>query len=192
MITLARHGQTEWSVAGRHTGRTDIPLTPPGEREARALGERLRTRTFAAVLVSPLQRARKTCELAGFGTVARVEPDVLEWDYGIFDGLTSAQIRETRPEWRLFRDGCPGGETLEDVARRADRVIARLRESAGDALIFSHGHFLRVLAVRWAEIAPESGARFGLAPAALCVLGSDAASGDPIIESWNDGCHLNR
>jgi len=187
---LARHGQTEWSLAGKHTGRNDIPLTPHGEEEARKLGERLRNLQVAAVLVSPLQRAKRTCELAGFGARAELLPDLLEWNYGAYDGLKSVEIRAKRPDWHLFRDGCPGGEMLADVVARADRVIARLRSLTGDALIFSHGHFLRVLAVRWAGIAPESGARFSLAPASLSVLATDSASGDPVIDRWNDICHL--
>jgi probable phosphoglycerate mutase len=189
-IWLARHGQTEWSVAGKHTGRNDIPLTPQGEQEARKLGERIRNQKFAAVLASPLQRAKRTCELAGFGAAAEVLPDLMEWNYGAYDGLTSAEIRAQRPDWQLFRDGCPGGERLEDVVVRADRVIARLRSSPGDVLVFSHGHFLRVLATRWAGIAPESGGRFSLSPASLSVLGTDAASHNPVIERWNDVCHL--
>ncbi len=189
-IWLARHGQTEWSLAGKHTGRTDIPLTPHGEEEARKLGKRFRTLKVTAVFASPLQRAKRTCELAGFEATAELLPDLMEWNYGAYDGLTSAEIRAKRTDWRLFRDGCPGGERLEDVLVRADRVIARLRSSPGDVLVFSHGHFLKVLATRWAGIAPESGARLSLAPASLSILGSDSASGDPVIERWNDTCHL--
>ena len=189
-IWLARHGQTEWSLAGKHTGRTDIPLTLHGEEEARKLGKRFRTLKVTAVFASPLQRAKRTCELAGFEATAELLPDLMEWNYGAYDGLTSAEIRAKRTDWRLFRDGCPGGERLEDVLVRADHVIARLRSSPGDVLVFSHGHFLKVLAIRWAGIAPESGARLSLAPASLSILGSDSASGDPVIERWNDTCHL--
>ncbi|HVE39259.1 MAG TPA: histidine phosphatase family protein [Planctomycetota bacterium] len=189
-LWLARHGQTAWSLAGKHTGRSDIPLTPEGEDEARKLGARLQKTAFATVLTSPLQRARKTCELAGFGAAAEQVPDLMEWNYGAYDGLTSGEIRAKRPDWHLFRDGCPGGEQLADVAARADRVIARLRSSPGDALIFSHGHLLRVLAIRWAGIPGELGGRFSLAPASLSILGTDAASGDPVLERWNDVCHL--
>jgi probable phosphoglycerate mutase len=187
---LARHGQTAWSLAGKHTGRSDIPLTPAGEEEARKLGLALRKAAFTSVLTSPLRRARKTCELGGFGAGAEALADLLEWDYGAYDGLTSAEIRAKRPDWHLFRDGCPGGEQLSDVVARADRVVSRLRAWSGDALIFSHGHFLRVLATRWAGLPAELGGRFSLAPASLSILGSDAASGDPVIDRWNDTGHL--
>lgn len=189
-IWLARHGQTEWSVAGRHTGRSDIPLTPEGERAAAKLGARLQKETFAQVLTSPLRRARQTCELAGFAARAEALPDLMEWNYGAYEGLKSAEIRASRPDWHLFRDGCPGGENLADVVARVDRVIARLKSAPGDTIIFSHGHLLRVLAVRWAGIAPESGARFSLSPASISILAVDGASGDPVIDRWNDGCHL--
>ncbi len=189
-VWLARHGQTEWSVAGRHTGRNDIPLTAFGEEEARKLGERLRKSAFTLVLASPLRRAKQTCDLAGYGAVAKPDPDLMEWNYGAFEGLKFAEIQAQRPGWRLFRDGCPGGEALADVVARADRVIARLRAATGDALVFSHGHFLRVLAVRWAGLAPESGARLGLSTAALSLLGQDFSTGDPIIDRWNDNTHL--
>jgi len=190
-IWLARHGQTAWSLAGKHTGRSDIPLTSEGEEEARKLGLRLQKVAFAALLTSPLQRARKTCDLAGFGARAESVPDLMEWDYGAYDGLTSAEIRAKRPGWHLFRDGCPGGEQLADVVARVDRVIARLRSATGDTLIFSHCHLLRVLATRWAGIPAELGGHFSLAPASLSILGTDHASGDPVIDRWNDSGHLN-
>src|SRR5882724_5741202 len=145
-IYLARHGETAWSLTGQHTGRTDLPLTERGERNARRLGQRLSGLTFARVLTSPLQRASRTCELAGFGNVAEVDPDLVEWDYGQYDGRTSAQIHAENPSWSLFRDGCPGGEMPQQVAARADRVINRVRAAPGDALLFSSGHLLRVLA----------------------------------------------
>jgi probable phosphoglycerate mutase len=189
-IWIVRHGQTEWSVAGKHTGRQNIPLTPEGEAEARKLEARLRPLQFAAVLSSPLERARKTCELAGFGARAEQIPDLMEWDYGAYEGLKSAEIRAKRPDWALFRDGCPGGEQLKDVVLRADRIVQRLKSEAGNVLLFSHGHFLRVLATRWAGISPESGSRFGLAPASISILAWDGASGDPIIDRWNDVSHL--
>jgi probable phosphoglycerate mutase len=189
-IYLARHGQTEWSLAGKHTGRNDIPLTAEGEQEARKLGSRLQKGKFAMVLASPLQRAKRTCEIAGFGAAAEVVPDLMEWDYGTYDGLQSAEIRARRPDWHLFRDGCPGGESLEDVVVRADRVVARLRSLEGDVLIFSHGHFLRVLTVRWAGIPPELGAHFSLASGSLSILGHDSHSEDLVIERWNDVSHL--
>jgi probable phosphoglycerate mutase len=189
-IWLVRHGQTEWSVAGKHTGRQNIPLTPKGEEEARKLQARLGPVPFAAILTSPLERARKTCDLAGFGARAELVPDLMEWNYGDYDGLTSAEIRSRRPDWHLFRDGCPGGEALQDVVVRADRVVQRLKSEAGNVLVFSHGHYLRVLATRWAGMAAESGSRFGLAPASISILGWDAASGDPLIDRWNDVSHL--
>jgi probable phosphoglycerate mutase len=188
-IYLCRHGQTAWSLAGKHTGRNDIPLTPAGEEEARRLGARLRKSSFSAVLTSPLQRAKQTCDLAGFGGAAETVADLAEWDYGDYDGLTSAEIRTRRPDWHLFRDGCPGGERLEDVAQRVDRVLPRLRASTGDVLIFSHGHLLRVLALRWAGIPADWGARFSLAPGSLSILGHDAASRDPVLDRWNDVSH---
>jgi len=189
-IWIVRHGQTEWSVAGKHTGRRDIPLTPEGEEVARKLAARLRPIRFDAVLASPLERARKTCELAGFGARAEPVPDLMEWNYGDYEGLKSAEIRAKRPDWSLFRDGCPGGEQLKDVVLRADRVVQRLKSEAANVLLFSHGHFLRVLATRWADISPESGSRFGLAPASISILAWDAASGEPIIDRWNDVSHL--
>ena len=146
---LARHGETAWSLSGRHTGRTDIPLTERGEDNARRLRGRLEGITFTEVLVSPLQRARRTCELAGFAAVATVIPDLVEWDYGDYEGRLTSDIRRERPGWYLFRDGCPGGESLAEVSARADRVIARLRADAGRILVFGHGHFFRILAARW-------------------------------------------
>ena len=189
-IWIVRHGQTEWSVAGKHTGRSNIPLTPEGEEQARKLAARLRSVPFAAVLTSPLERARKTCDLAGFGARAELVPDLMEWHYGEYEGLKSVEIKAKRPDWHLFRDGCPGGEELKDVVVRADRVVGRLKSAAGNVLVFSHGHLLRVLATRWAGIAAESGSRFGLAPASISILAWDAASGDPLIDHWNDVSHL--
>jgi len=189
-VWLVRHGETEWSLAGRHTGRSDIPLTRQGEAQSRQVGARLQNISFARVLSSPLERARRTCELAGFGARMEPLPELLEWDYGAYDGLTSKEIRAKRPDWQLFRDGCPGGEHLKDVVTRAQRVAALLRSSPGDALVFSHGHLLRVLATCWAGIPPESGGHFSLSPASLSILGIDAHSGDPVLERWNDGCHL--
>jgi len=189
-IWIVRHGQTEWSVAGKHTGRQNVPLTPNGEEEARKVGPRLQAIPFAAVLTSPLERARKTCELAGFGARAEPVDDLMEWNYGDYEGLTSAEIRAKRPDWHLFRDGCPGGEALQNVVARADRVVRRLKAETGNVLVFSHGHLLRVLATVWAGISPESGSRFGLAPASISILGRDGASGDPIIDHWNDVSHL--
>src|SRR5258708_7837744 len=165
IICLARHGETAWSLSGQHTGLTDLPLTERGERNARGLGERLKGLTFAEVFTSPLQRAARTCELAGFGGV--VDRDLLEWDYGQYEGRRSADIRKERPDWQLFRDGCPGGESPAQVAARADRVVSRVRalvsrvaSAPGDVLIFSSGHFLRVLAARWLGLEPAAGKYF--------------------------------
>jgi probable phosphoglycerate mutase len=189
-VFLARHGETEWSVSGRHTGRNDIPLTPRGEESARKLGARLRSRTFAAVFCSPLQRARRTCELAGFGAAARPLPDLMEWNYGQYEGLKSSEIHERRPDWRLFRDGCPGGEGPQDVAARADRILPLLRSAGGDVIVFSHGHFLRMLMGRWMGFAAVDAARFGLDAASLSVLALDPHTRDPMIDHWNDTSHL--
>ena len=149
VVYLARHGETPWTITGQHTGLTDLPLTGRGEEMARRLGERLNGRTFAQVLTSPLRRAVRTCELAGFGAIAEIDRDLVEWDYGEYEGRLSVDILAERPDWRLFRDGCPGGESPQQVADRADRVVRRLRRVTGDVLLFSSGHFLRVLAARW-------------------------------------------
>jgi broad specificity phosphatase PhoE len=190
-IYLARHGETEWTVSGRHTGRTDIPLTSRGEDDARLLGARLAGRTFARVWTSPAQRARRTCELAGFGSVAELDPDLWEWDYGQFEGLTSEAIRSARPGWRLFADGCPGGESPADVAARADRVIGRVRTVGGDVILFSSGHISRVLAARWLGLEALAGGLFVLGTGALCILGYDHDLSEPVIRLWNDRSHLD-
>jgi probable phosphoglycerate mutase len=182
-VVLARHGETEWSLSGRHTGKTDIPLTEEGRRQAVALGPRLSAWTFSLVLTSPLQRARETCRLAGFGERAQVRPDLAEWDYGRYEGLTSKQIDELRPNWSLWRDGGPGGETAADVGRRADRVVAEVRRVDGDVLIFAHGHVLRVLASRWLGEPPEGGRHYALQTATVSVLSYEHA--DPVIQRWN-------
>src|SRR6185369_13739156 len=167
---LARHGETAWSISGQHTGLTDLPLTERGERNARSLGDRLRGLSFATVLCSPLQRARRTCDLAGFKAQAQIEPDLVEWDYGNYEGLTSAEIRKQRPDWQLFRDGCPGGESVEQVGARADRVVKKVREMQGDELLFSSGHFLRVLAARWLGLPVDAGRFFFLDTASFSTL----------------------
>jgi probable phosphoglycerate mutase len=182
-VVLARHGETEWSLSGRHTGKTDLPLTEEGRRQAMALGPRLRTWTFSLVLTSPLQRALETCRLAGYGDQAQVRPDLVEWDYGRYEGLTSTQIEEIQPNWSLWRDGGPGGEKAADVGRRADRVIAEVRGVEGDTLIFAHGHVLRVLASRWLGEPPEGGRHYALQTATLSVLTYEHA--DPVIRHWN-------
>ena len=190
-IYLARHGETAWTLTGQHTGRTDLPLTEAGERNARRLGERLKRRTFAKVFTSPLQRAVRTCELAGFGPVAEVDVDLVEWDYGKYEGLTTAEIRAGRPDWQLFRDGCPGGESPKKVAARADRVVSRVRAVQGDVLLFSSGHFIRVLAARWIGIQPAVSARsFMLSTASLSALGYENDLSRPVIRLWNDTHHV--
>ena len=172
VIYLARHGETAWSLSGQHTGLTDLPLTERGERTARRLGERLKGLTFAKVFTSPLQRARRTCELAGFGAVAEVDRDLVEWDYGQYEGRRTAEILAERPDWQLFRDGCPGGESPAQIAARADRVVGRLRAIEGDVLLFSSGHFMRVLAARWLGLEPTINCRyFMLSTASLSALG---------------------
>lgn len=189
-LFLVRHGETEWSHAGKHTGRSDIPLLPAGEEAARKLGKRLADRSFSKVFTSPLQRARRTCELCGYGAVATPLPDLMEWDYGRYEGLQSAEIRAGHPDWRLFRDGCPGGEQPADVIARVDRILPTLRAPGGNVLVFAHGHLLRVLMARWAALPLENAARFGLDPASLSILGRDAHSGDGVVERWNDVAHL--
>jgi probable phosphoglycerate mutase len=182
-VVLARHGETEWSRSLRHTGKTDLPLTEDGRRQARALGSRLRAWTFSLVLTSPLLRALETCRLAGYGEQAQVRPDLVEWDYGRYEGLTTPQIQEIHPNWSLWRDGCPGGEHAEDVGRRVDRVIAEVRGVHGDVLIFAHGHVLRVLTARWLGEPPEGGRHYALQTATVSVLGYEHT--DPVIRQWN-------
>lgn len=189
-VFLARHGQTAWSLSGQHTGLTDLPLTPAGEANAARLGPRLAGLAFGTVLCSPLQRARRTCALAGFGAVAQTDARLLEWDYGDYEGRTSAEIHAQRPDWRLFRDGCPGGETVAQVAARADSLIATLRALPGDLLLFSSGHFLRMLAARWLGLPPAEGARFALDTASLGTLGYEHGLDQPVIRLWNDTRHV--
>jgi probable phosphoglycerate mutase len=191
VVYLARHGETAWSLTGQHTGLTDLPLTEHGEQNARRLGKRLRGLTFAKVFTSPLQRASRTCELAGFGSGAVVDPDLVEWNYGQYEGRTSADIYRERPDWQLFRDGCPGGETPEQVGARADRVVARLRAVPGNALVFSSGHFLRVLAARWLGLeAGWAGCYFLLSTASLSAVGYEHNLSRPVIRLWNDDHHV--
>jgi len=190
VIYLARHGETEWTVSGQHTGLTDLPLTERGERNARALGERLRGLSFAKVLTSPLQRAARTCELAGFRAVAQTDRDLLEWDYGQYEGRRTKDIHVERPDWQLFRDGCPGGETAERVGKRADRVVDRIRAIRGDVLLFSSGHFLRVLAARWLGLDASGGRYFLLGTASLSALSYDHSLAEPVIRLWNDTRHV--
>jgi probable phosphoglycerate mutase len=186
VVYLARHGETAWTISHQHTGMTDLPLTAQGEAEAARLRARLAGRTFAAVLTSPLQRAVKTCELAGFGAAAEVDPDLVEWNYGAYEGRTSADIHAERPDWQLFRDGCPGGELPAQIGARADRVVRRVRAIDGDTLLFSSGHFLRVLAARWLGLDPGAGKYFLLGTASLSALGYEHDRSDPVIRFWDE------
>jgi len=186
VVCLARHGQTAWTVSHQHTGVTDMPLTAAGETEAVRLGERLAGQTFAAVFTGPLRRATRTCQLAGFGSLAVVEPDLMEWNYGTYEGRTTAEIRAERPGWDLFRDGCPDGETPGQVAARADRVIERVRAIPGNTVIFSSGHFLRMFAARWLGLEPGAGRYFVLGTASLSELGYEHDRSEPVIRLWDE------
>jgi len=183
-IFVVRHGQTEWSRIGRHTGRTDVPLEADGEAQAAAVGRALAGQPFALVLSSPLTRAAQTCRLAGFGGRDEVTSDLVEWDYGAFEGRTTAEIRDLAPAWTLWSDGVPGGETAAEVGRRVDRVIERARAAAGDTLCFAHGHVLRVLAARWVGLPPAGGRLFGLDAGTVGVLGWEREV--PVIDRWNE------
>jgi broad specificity phosphatase PhoE len=185
-VYLVRHGETAWSITGQHTGLTDLALTPRGEEQARALGPRLKDLRFDLVLSSPLRRAQRTCELAGFADLATLDPDLVEWDYGHYEGRTLADIHQERPGWELFRDGCPGGESVMQISERADRVVSRLRALKGNVLLFSSGHLLRVLAARWIDSPAALGRRLVLDPACVCVLGYDHGGLDSVIRLWND------
>ena len=191
VIYMARHGATAWSRTGQHTGLTDLPLTEQGERNARRLGERLKGLTFAKVFTSPLRRAMRTCELAGFGTVAEFDPDLVEWEYGEYDGCTTAEIRAERPDWSLFRDGCPGGESPQQIAARADRVARRLRAEPGDILLFSSRHFMQALALRWIGVEPIAIAEsLTLSTSSLSALGYRENLLEPAIRLWNETPYL--
>ena len=192
VIYLARHGETAWSLSGQHTGLTDLPLTDGGERNARALGQRLSRLAFDKVLTSPLQRATRTCELAGFGPVAEVDRDLIEWNYGQYEGRRTAEILRERPDWQWFRDGCPDGESPAEVGMRADRVIARIRTVEGDVLLFSSAHILRVLAARWLGLAAAGGRLLLLGTASVSVLGYEHNLAEPAIRLWNDTAHVER
>jgi len=182
-VVLARHGQTEWSRDLRHTGRTDVPLTDLGRRQAELLRDELSRWSFERVLSSPLDRALETCRLAGLGDRVETTDDLLEWDYGEYEGITTKQIKESRPGWYLWRDGCPGGETAADVGRRVDRVIEELAGLGGDAVLFAHGHVLRVLTARWLGLGSEAGALFALDTGTLSVLGYERET--RVIRRWN-------
>ncbi len=186
-VYLVRHGETAWTMSGQHTGRTDIALTPRGEREARGLRGRLRGVTFATVLTSPLQRARRTGELAGFAECMQADADLMEWDYGAYEGQRSSDIRVERPGWDLFEDGCPDGEALEDVSRRAERIIARVRARDGDVLVFAHMEILRIVAARWIAQPAREARRLYLETASVSVLGYDHDVDQPVLRLWNAG-----
>jgi broad specificity phosphatase PhoE len=185
-IVLVRHGETEWSATGRHTSRTDVPLTDEGRRQAEALGACLKEWSFSLVLASPLQRAIETCRLAGLGGVAQVRPDLEEWDYGDYEGRTTPEIRVERPGWTLWSDGVPGGEAAGQVAARADRILAEARRAEGDVALFSHGHFLRVTAARWIDLPAEAGRSLALDTATIGVLSHERET--PVILRWNQPC----
>ncbi|MDF0673570.1 MAG: histidine phosphatase family protein [Nitrospira sp.] len=192
IVYLARHGETAWTISRQHTGLTDLPLTERGERTARRLGERLKGLTFAKVLTSPLQRAARTCELAGFGAVAEVDRDLVEWDYGRYEGRRTDEIRAERPDWELFRDGCPGGESPKQVGERADRVVRRVRAVTGDVLLFTSGHFMRVLATSWLGLEPTVNCKFFmLSTASLSALGYEHDLSRPVIRLWNETRHVD-
>jgi len=191
IVYLARHGETGWTISGQYTGLTDLPLTERGERNAHRLEERLRGLTFAKVFTSPLQRARRTCELAGFGAVAEIDPDLVEWNYGDYEGRRSADVHKERPDWELFRDGCPGGESSSEVSARADSAIKRIRAIEGNVLVFSSGHFIRVLATRWIGLEVTVNAkRFMLSTASLSAVGYEKEMSRPVIRLWNDTHHV--
>jgi len=188
-VYLARHGETAWSLSGQHTGLTDLPLTERGECNARRLGGRLAGLVFEKVFSSPLQRARRTCELSGFGGAAEVDRNLVEWNYGDYEGLRTPEIHAQRPAWQLFRDGCPGGESPAQVGARADAIVSRLRAVTGNVLVFSSGHFLRVLAARWVGLEPAGGQLLILSTASLSTVSYE--NNQPAIRLWNDTSHLN-
>jgi broad specificity phosphatase PhoE len=190
-IYLARHGETEWSLSGQHTSLTDLPLTPHGEELARKLAPRLEKASFAKVFTSPLQRARRTCELAGFGAAAEIMPDLVEWNYGAYEGVRTRDIHADRPDWDLFKHGAPGGESVEQVTARSARVIARLRAVDGDVLCFSSGHFLRALAGSWLGFGAAGGRLLYLGTTSLSALGYEHSLDEPVIRFWNDTAHLD-
>jgi probable phosphoglycerate mutase len=192
IVCLARHGETEWSLTGQHTGLTDLPLTKRGERNAWQLGERIRGMKFAYVFASPLKRAADTCRLAGFGDRAETMPDLVEWNYGDYEGRRTAEIRTDRPDWDLFRDGCPHGESPTVIGARADRVVSKLRSVTGDVLVFSSGHFLRVLTARWLGMETNAGRYFLLSTASFSTLGYEHNLRQPVIRLWNDSSHVGK
>jgi probable phosphoglycerate mutase len=191
IVYLARHGETPWTISRQHTGLTDLPLTERGERTARRLGDRLKGLAFAKVWTSPLQRAARTCELAGFKSLAEIEKDLVEWNYGQYEGRRTADIRAERPDWELFRDGCPGGESPPEVSERADRIVSRVRGVPGNVLMFTSGHFLRVLAVRWLGLEVTVNCKFFmLSTASLSALGYEHERSRPVVRLWNETRHV--
>jgi broad specificity phosphatase PhoE len=190
IVYLARHGETAWTLSGQHTGCTDLPLTERGERNARRLEERLRGLSFAKVFTSPLQRATRTCELAGFRAEAEIDRDLLEWNYGEYEGRLTTDIHKERPDWQLFRDGCPAGESPSEVGMRADRVVKRVRAVQGNVLLFSSGHFLRVFAARWLGLDAAFGRYFVLSTASVSALGYEHNLSEPVIRLWDDTRHV--
>jgi probable phosphoglycerate mutase len=190
VVYAARHGETAWSLSGQHTGLTDLPLTERGERNARRLAERLRGLSFARVFTSPLERAARTCELAGFGDIAEIDRDLLEWNYGDYEGRRTVEIHSQRPGWELFRDGCPGGESPQQVRVRADHVVSRVRAIQGNALLFSSGHFLRMFAARWLGLEPGAGRYFLLSTASVSAVGYEHNLSNPVICLWDDTRHV--
>jgi probable phosphoglycerate mutase len=190
VICLARHGETAWTISGQHTSFTDLPLTERGESDASRLGDQLRGRSFVRVFTSPLRRAFRTCELAGFGAQAEIDRDLVEWNYGQYEGRRSVEIHAERPDWQLFRDGCPGGESPAEISARADRVVSRVRAVDGDVLIFSSGHFLRVLAAAWLGLQAGAGTYLFLSTASFSALGYERDQSRPVIRLWNDTHHL--
>jgi probable phosphoglycerate mutase len=191
VLYLARHGETEWSLSGQHTGLTDLPLTQRGECNARRLGERLKALEFAHVFTSTLQRAKRTCELAGFGLKAELDSDLVEWNYGEYEGLSTADIHAKRPDWEMFRDGFPSGESFDEIAARADRVVERVRSINGAVLLFSSGHFLRVLAARWLGLKLHEARYLLLSTASLSTLTYEHKPSQPVIGFWNDTHHVS-
>jgi broad specificity phosphatase PhoE len=190
VLYLARHGETAWTQSGQHTSLTDLPLTEAGQRQADSLGRRLKGQRFARVFTSPLQRAADTCERAGFGDVAEIDPDLLEWNYGRYEGRTSAEIHAERPDWDLFRDGGPDGESPAQVGARADRVIQKARNIDGDVLVFSSGHILRVVGARWLGLEPGAARYLYLRTASLSALGYEHNRSRPVIQLWDDTSHV--
>jgi broad specificity phosphatase PhoE len=190
VVYLARHAETAWSLSGQHTGLTDLPLIERGEQNARQLGVRLQGLEFGKVFTSPLRRATRTCELCGFQATATVDPDLVEWDYGDYEGLRSTEIHKLNPDWQLFRDGCPGGESPAQVRDRADRVVSRARAVPGNVLLFSSGHFLRMLVARWLGLEPLAGELFILGTASLSALGYEHNLSQPVVRMWNDTHHV--